>query len=129
VSMTGRNTEIIVGIERRRKFAPDEKIRIVEESFGLENSVSQTARKYGIQPAQIYIWRKCMKQGQMKAVEKEQGVVSESEAKALQKRISELEKVLGRKTLENEILKEAIKLGREKKLVSREPLQGLEDFQ
>ncbi len=30
--------------------------------------------------------------------------------------------------LENEILKEAVRLGREKKQISLEPLQGLEDF-
>lgn len=70
-----------------------------------------------------------MTQGQLSAVEKEEAVFPESEKKALEKRIRELERVLGRKTLEVECLKEAVKIGREKKLISREPLQGLEDFQ
>ena len=69
-----------------------------------------------------------MKEGQLEAVRSEEKVIPISEAKALQKKINELERVLGRKTLENEILKEAVRLGREKKQISLEPLQGLEDF-
>ena len=37
-----------------------------------------------------------------------------SEVKALEKPIRELERVLGRKTLENEILREAVKVAHEK---------------
>jgi transposase len=54
-------------------------------------------------------------------------VVPESEAKALKVRIRELERLLGRKTLENEILKEAIEVAREKKLLSRPPLPKRDD--
>jgi transposase len=129
VSTTGRKTEIIVGVERRRIFTPEQKVAIVEEAFSPSGSVGNAARKYGMHPAQIYTWRKCMTQGQLSAVEKEEAVFPESEKKALEKRIRELERVLGRKTLEVECLKEAVKIGREKKLISREPLQELEDFQ
>jgi transposase len=41
--------------------------------------------------------------------------------KVLKVRIRELERLLGRKTLENEILKDAIEIAREKKLLSRAP--------
>ena len=51
------------------------------------------------------------------------------ELKKLKSRVRELEAVLGRKTLDVEILKEAVKLGREKKLISRQPLVGLDDFE
>jgi transposase len=40
----------------------------------------------------------------------------------LKHRIRELERLLGRKTLENEVLKDAIEIAREKKLLSRPPL-------
>ncbi|KTD46059.1 hypothetical protein Lqui_2549 [Legionella quinlivanii] len=60
---------------------------------------------------------------------KTEEVIPESEAKALKKRIKQLEQVLGQKTLENEILREAVKLGREKKLISRQPLYGISDFE
>ena len=41
-------------------------------------------------------------------------VVPESEVKKLKAKISELERALGRKTLDNEILTEALKIAREK---------------
>jgi transposase len=46
----------------------------------------------------------------------------------MEKRIRELERMLGKKTLENEILKEAVRLGQEKKLISRQPLPGLNNL-
>ena len=46
----------------------------------------------------------------------------------LKKRIKQLERVLGQKTMDIEILREAVKIGREKKLISRQPLAGLEDL-
>lgn len=69
-----------------------------------------------------------MTQGQLSAVGKEENVFPESEKKAMEKKIRELERLLGRKTMEVECLKEAVRIGREKKLISREPLQGVEDF-
>ena len=45
-----------------------------------------------------------------------EGVISAVEFKKLNKRIKELEQILGRKTAENEILKEAVSLAREKNL-------------
>ena len=43
----------------------------------------------------------------------------ESEVKKLKKQIRELERQLGKKTMEVEILKEAVDIAREKKLISR----------
>ncbi|EMO70355.1 putative IS2 repressor TnpA [Leptospira santarosai str. 200702252] len=40
-----------------------------------------------------------------------------------------MERLLGRKTEENEILKEAVILARKKKLISQKPLEGIEGFQ
>ena len=58
-------------------------------------------------------------------IEANDEVVSVAEVKALKKRIRQLERVLGNKTLEVEILKEAVRIGREKKLISRLPLSGV----
>lgn len=69
-----------------------------------------------------------MTEGQFQAIDSEEHVVPESKLKALEKRVRELEQMLGRKTLEAEILKEATKVGREKKLISPRPLLGLDDF-
>jgi transposase len=45
----------------------------------------------------------------------------------LKGRIRELERLLGRKTLEHEVLKEAIEVARENKLLSRSPLPRRDD--
>ena len=55
-------------------------------------------------------------------------MVAKSQIKELEKRIRYLERLLGRKTEEVEILKEAVRIGREKKLISRSPLPGIEDL-
>ena len=63
------------------------------------------------------------------SIKSEDSVVHQSEVNDLMKRIKKLEQVLGQKTLENEILREAIQIGREKKLISRQPLRGVENFE
>ena len=55
-------------------------------------------------------------------------MVSSAEVRALEKRIRDLERVLGKKTLENEILREAVKVAHEKKLISRLPSLPDEDL-
>jgi transposase len=70
-----------------------------------------------------------MENGALTGVDKEEAVVPVSEAKELQQRIRQLERILGQKTVELEILKEAVRIGREKKLISRQPLLGVENFE
>jgi transposase len=65
----------------------------------------------------------------MSGIEAEDKVVPAAEMKKLQERIRRLERLLGQKTEDVEILKEAIRIAREKKLISRAPLVGVEDFQ
>jgi len=69
-----------------------------------------------------------MAEGGKEAVRADDAVVSATEVRALEKRIRELERVLGRKTLENDILREAVKVAHEKKLISRLPSLPGEDF-
>jgi len=68
-----------------------------------------------------------MAEGGKEAVRVDDEVVASTEIKALEKQIRELERVLGKKTLENEILREAVKVAHEEKLVSRLPLLPDED--
>ena len=70
-----------------------------------------------------------MAQGGRVAGAPDDEVVWKAEGRALKRRIAQLERVLGNKTLEVEILKEAVRIGREKKLISLAPLSGVEDFQ
>jgi transposase len=70
-----------------------------------------------------------MEQGQLESVTAEEEVVPASQIKELEKRIRSLERMLGRKTEETEILKEAIQIARQKKLISQKPLRGIDDFE
>ena len=56
------------------------------------------------------------------AVSRDESVVGNSEVKHLKRQVQELERLLGRKTMENEILKEALDKAAEKKRISRLPL-------
>jgi len=117
----------VVNMVQRRRWPLAEKLRIVEESSRPGMSVSYVARKHGIAPNQLFHWRKLMSEGGKVAVQADDQVVSASEARALKKRVRELERLLGKKTMEVEILKEAIEIAREKKLISRTPLPFEED--
>ena len=65
-----------------------------------------------------------MSEGGKEAVRVDEGVIGASEVRRLEQRVRELERLLGRKTMEIEILKEALDLARVKKptLLSRSQL-------
>lgn len=107
--------EVITSVQRRRRFSPEEKRAMVEEAEQPGNSVSVVARKYSVNPNQLFRWRRLMRAGALSAVGAEEEVVPASEVKDLKARIRELERLLGKKTMEVEILKEAVALSREKK--------------
>lgn len=90
-------------------------------------SISAVARKYGIHPNQIFRWRKLVQEGALTAVRSGEEVVPFSEIRELRTQVRELERLLGRKTMEVEILKDAIRIAREKKLISRVPLLEKDD--
>lgn len=126
---SSNRVEVVTSVERRRRWTAYEKREIVEETYRPGMSVSIVARKHGISPSQLFKWRRHMEEGALSGVGSEDAVVPQKEVKALEKQIRQLERMLGKKTLENEILKEAVKIGREKKLISRQPLQGVEGFE
>ena len=119
--------EVITSIQRRRRWSAAEKRAMVREAEHPGMSISSVARKYGIHPNQLFRWRKLVDEGALSAVGADEGVVPASEVKELKKQIRELERLLGRKTMEVEILKEAVWIAREKKLISRVPLLPEDD--
>ncbi len=104
---------------RRRRYSLEEKRRVLDEAEEPGNSVSSVARRYGIAPSLVFRWRSQRDAGALTGLDAGEAVVPLSEAKRLRKRVQELERLLGRKTMEAEILKEAIEIAREKKLLSR----------
>lgn len=128
ISNTLEPVEIISSSLRRKRWTPYEKQQIVQETYHPGVTVSFIARKHGIPPSQLFYWRKMMESGALTSIKSEEKVVPASEVAALQRRIKQLERALGQKTLDVEILREAVRIGREKKLISRKPLPGLEDL-
>lgn len=126
MTITKDQVHVITSVERRRKWSPEAKRSIIQETYLPGMSLSLVARKYGIYPSQLFAWRRQMEEGGLQGIQSEEGVVPKAQVKELERRVRELERILGRKTLENEILREAVKIGREKKLISRQPLPGVE---
>src|SRR5215831_7923487 len=77
-------------------------------------SVSLVARQHGIAPNQVFKWRQLYAEGALSAVGAGEEVVAASEYRALQHQVRELQRLLGKKTLENEILREALDLAQPK---------------
>jgi transposase len=100
---------------RRRRYTPEQKRALLDETVGPGASVSQVARKYGIAPSVMFLWRRTMDDATKQGLKANQRVVPESEVKKLEARIKELERALGRKTMEVEILEEAVRLSGKKK--------------
>jgi transposase len=100
---------------------------MLEEAQQPGNTYSGVARKYGISLSLMFVWRKQYETGAFTSVKAGEEVVPASEFRQAQQRIRELERLLGKKTMENEILQEAVRIGREKKLISRMPLLPKEE--
>jgi transposase-like protein len=72
------------------------------------DSVFAVAGRHGVAPNLLYRWRRLMSEGGTVAVQADEGVTGNGEVRRLKQRMRELERRLGRKTLEVEILKEAL---------------------
>lgn len=57
-----RRLEIFTGSGRRREWSPDEKARIVAESYEAGETVSAVARRYALSPQQLFAWRRAARQ-------------------------------------------------------------------
>lgn len=93
---------------RRRRWSGTDKLRIVEETMFEGGSMSAVARRNGVAPNLLYRWRKLMLEGGSIAAAEEDSVTGNETVREMEAHIRELERQLGRKTLENEILKEAL---------------------
>lgn len=112
MSMTGHipKSEIMPGRERRRRWAAAEKLAMVAETQEPGVTVSLVARRHGVAPNQLFAWRRLVEQGALTAAGHEEEVVPASEYRVLQAQVKELQRLLGKKTLEAEILKEALEV-------------------
>ena len=113
--------EIITGRERRRRYTANEKLALVDATMQPGMTVSAVARLNGVSASLLFKWRQLMSQGGQVAVKADEDVVAVNRARELEQRVRELERLLGRKTMEVEVLKEALVAAREKKPVWQLP--------
>jgi len=118
MSDTFSRVEIITGIAPRRRFTTEQKLAVVAETMQPGMSISYVARRHGLSPSLVFRWRRLMTAGGHEAVRADDKVLPAADLRRLEERVRELERQLGRKTLEVEILKEALDLARAKKAIS-----------
>ncbi len=58
---SARRLEIFTGAGRRREWPPEEKARIVAESYEADETVCAVARRHGLTPQQLFTWRRAMR--------------------------------------------------------------------
>lgn len=116
------SVEVITTDQRRRRWSTQEKAALVRRTYEPGMSVSLVARQEGVAASLLFQWRKLEREGALTAVSAGESVVPASELAAARAEIAKLQRILGKKTLENEILKEAVAIATEKKWISRSPL-------
>ena len=114
--------EVLTHPEQRRRFSVEQKLAIVRETFEPGRSVSTVARQHDVHANQVFKWRKLYQEGSLAAVRTGESVVPASELADAMKQIRDLQRMLGKKTMENEILKESVEIAHSRKWIARMPL-------
>jgi transposase len=55
----------LLGVERRRRWSHDEKVRLVEETLQAGESVCGVARRHGVAASLLFTWRRQARQGRL----------------------------------------------------------------
>jgi transposase len=94
--------EVLTEPERRRRRSVQEKAAIVQETLEPGATVSAVARRHGVNPNQVFAWRKQYEEGSLAAVKAGEAVVPASQLATA--------------------MKEAVEYGRSKNWIARSPL-------
>src|SRR5712692_10513309 len=121
----------------RRVFSAEFKRETVQRILSGEKTIAELSREFDVSPTVIRNWKRRFESGAATAVKANEDVVPASELQAAQAKIRELERALGRKTMEVEILRAAQEILKKVRRCAEGPvgdalsgggdLQGLED--
>jgi transposase-like protein len=87
-------------MRNQRRFSSEFKRQVVEELMSGESRPAQLCRRYNITSSVLYHWKKQYSRGKFNNEPTEEG--------ALKDRIEKLERLVGKLTLENEVLKRGL---------------------
>lgn len=90
----------------KRNFTKEFKRSVVEEFLAGQTGPAQLCRKYEISPGLLYHWKRQYGRGKYDNEPTSEGIMED--------RIKELDRMVGRLTMENELLKKAIQLSMRK---------------
>lgn len=107
------------GTARRRRWTSEQKLRIIKETYDPGETVSAVARRHGVAANLVFRWRRLMNEGGCIAMSSDESVIGGSEVRKLEGRVRDLERLLGRKTMEVEILRDTFDKSESKKRTSR----------
>lgn len=97
-------------VQRRRRWTFLQKLRVAQEASFPGMTVTSVAQKYGMAPSQLFRWRKLLRNAGQEIVSASENGFTDGELRELKRRVRDLERLLGRATLENEILRETVAL-------------------
>ena len=93
---------------KRRRYTPEQKVKIVREHLENNISVPDICEKYGIHPNQFYRWKKALFEGAVETFSKTQSKrITKDKVSKLEARLKNRNEVIA------ELLEENIKLKKE----------------
>jgi len=98
-------TPIQNGRGRKRRWPAEQTLAVLQE-WKAGVPLDEVCRKYSVNAAQMYRWKRSLDQGLKESGE----MVPKSQVLSLQKRVEELERALGRKALEVDLFKNVCEL-------------------
>src|SRR2546425_7747441 len=108
----------------RRIFTAEFKRGVVQQILKGEKTLAEVSRELDIQPTVIRQWKRRVETGAATAVAADEDVVPASLLRAAQARIKELERSLGRKQMEVEILQAAQEIAKKRPGLRKGPGKG-----
>ena len=109
---------------KRKQYGLEEKLRLLDEADKPGESIATVARKHGVAPSVMFRWRQLRESGALTGLKAGEELVPASEMRAARAKIRELQRLLGKKTEEVEILKDGLEYQHEKKWIPRLPWSG-----
>src|ERR671937_3106999 len=105
----------------RRVFSTEFKRTTVQRILTGEKTLAELSRELDISPSVIRNWKRFAEVGATTAVQASEDVVPASHLREAYAKIRELERALGRKTLEVEILRTAQEVGKKRRRCAESP--------